>query len=129
MDSRRRPEIRQPPPDPPAHGVNTIIDAARDCLEWLAKNEPQATISLCDQLVQDEVILLKRLAVHTISYLAPQNLSWDKVIDWIIDKGLIYHPQTKPEVMQTARSAFREASPEAKERLLNSLDHYPPEAK
>ena len=46
---------------------DVLIDVARDCLEWLILNKTEATLQWCDQSIKSEVLLLRRLAVHTIS--------------------------------------------------------------
>ena len=47
--------------------TDVLIDAARDCLEWLASNQAGTATRWCDQLVGSEVPLLRRLAMHTLS--------------------------------------------------------------
>ena len=46
--------------------VDVLIDAARDCLEWLADNDMRAAARWCDQLAGSDVPLLRRLAVHML---------------------------------------------------------------
>ena len=127
MDSRRRPEIWQAPPEYMSHGVNTIIDAARDCLEWLAEKDPETALRQCNQLIQEDSPLLQRLATHTISLVAYDRLDHDAKIDWIIDNGLTYRKLTKPEVFHSVRSIFPNASEGAQRRFLDALKQPPPE--
>ena len=61
--------------------VDVIIDAARDCLEWLAVNDAGAAARWCDQLVRADAPLLRRLATHGIH--SRTDVSPDAKIDWL----------------------------------------------
>ena len=61
--------------------VDVLIDAARDCLEWLADNRPEAAAGWCGQLAGSQTPLLRRLCLHTLS--VRNDLSaWQK-LDWL----------------------------------------------
>ena len=61
---------------------DVLIDVARDCLEWLILNKTEATLQWCDQSIKSEVLLLRRLAIHTISKC--KELTADEKIDWLL---------------------------------------------
>ena len=64
--------------------IDVLIDSARDCLEWLASNRPQAAAQWCNRLAREESPLLRRLAVHTLS--VRNDLNPSEKIDWLLSR-------------------------------------------
>ena len=46
--------------------TDVLIDAARDSLEWLASNQADSAVLWCNLLIDSDVPLLRRLAIHTL---------------------------------------------------------------
>ena len=120
-DSLRRQKILHPPDEASAIGPDAIVDAARDCLQWLAGNEPERTRQWCDRHIKSEAALLTRLATFTIGYIPALNLSDDDKIHWIVDNQLIYHRYAAEEAKEVAELALPGASETARDRLYSTL--------
>lgn len=64
--SSRRAAIEPNEQDRHPEPLDILIDAARDCLEWLVSNQQETAAQLCNRLAETEVPLLRRLALHTL---------------------------------------------------------------
>ena len=102
--------------------VDVLIDAARDCLEWLADNDTQAAALWCDQLAGSDVPVLRRLAVHTLY--ARQDIVPDEKIDWLLEKANIYDIAAHHEVFRMAQNAFPESSAEKRRTFVDAVLAY-----
>ena len=127
IDSTRRPEITKSPSAPDTHGVNAIIDAARDCLKWLAEKDPSTAHQWCNRLIQAEPILLKRLATYTVCLIDSDQLTNDQKIDWLIENQVIIDPTNQPEAYYATEKVLPGSSETAKEKLIEEIKRTPPE--
>ena len=82
--SSRRAAIEPNEQDRHPEPLDILIDAARDCLEWLVSNQQETAAQLCNRLAETEVPLLRRLALHTL--LVRKDLIPDEKIDWLLPK-------------------------------------------
>ena len=102
--------------------MDVLIDAARDCLEWLVSNQLDAVERWCDRLVGADAPLLRRLAVHGVS--KREDLTADRKMGWL----LIYMDQYKwaihHEVAQLVRQAYPKASLEYRTALIEAVWAY-----
>jgi hypothetical protein len=48
-------------------GMDVLIDATRDILEWTLAHEPQHARNMIEEWVESDILLLRRLAVHGIT--------------------------------------------------------------
>lgn len=120
-DSVKRPKIGCPPEDSYARGVDSIIDSARDSLEWLAANDPDDTLRWCNRYIASDVALLNRLATFTIGVIPASHQDYDDKIDWILDNHLIYHRYATEEAKDVAESAAHKATEPVVDRLVRAL--------
>ena len=120
-DSAKRPRIGCPQEDSCARGVDSIVDTARDCLEWLAANDPDNALRWCSRYIASDVALLNRLATFTIGLIPASHQSYDDKIDWILENDLIYHRYATEEAKDVAVSASRKATEAAQNRLQDAL--------
>ena len=105
-----------------------MIDAARDCLEWLAANQAGTAARWCDQLAGSEAPLLRRLAVHTLS--ARTELAADQKIDWLLKHIGLHDFPAHHEIFRAVKLAYPGASPECRTALIKSvLTHRWPDEK
>ena len=102
--------------------VDVLIDAARDCLEWLAKNQSDAAKYWCAHLVGSEAPLLRRLAVHALS--ARADLTADDKIDWLLAHIGLYDLPARHEVFRAVKLAYSEASPERRKAIIDAVRAY-----
>ena len=96
--------------------VDVLIDAARDCLEWLASNRPEAVSGWCDQFARSETPLLRRLCVHALS--ARTDISVDGKLDWLFTHFDLYDDGARHELFRIMRELYPQAGPKRRERMI-----------
>ena len=101
---------------------DVIIDAARDCLEWLAANDADAAARWCDQLAGADAPLLRRLAVHGLY--ARADLSPDAKIDWLQASVDIHDVTARYEIFRVAQQAYPESSTGRRKKFVDAVLAY-----
>ena len=99
--------------------VDILINAARDCLEWLAKNQAGTAKHWCAQLVGSQVPLLRRMAVHALS--ARADLKADGKIDWLLERIGLHDFSAHHEIFRAVRLAYPECSPERRQAVIDAV--------
>ena len=99
--------------------VDVLIDAARDYLEWLAKNQLDAAKYWCTHLVGSEAPLLRRLAVHALS--ARADLTADGKIDWLLERIGLHDLPAHHEIFRVVRLAYPKSRPERREAIIEAV--------
>ena len=115
-DSRSAIEPHEQDSDPQA--VDVLIDAARDCLEWLTQSQADVVAQWCIRFAASDAPLLRRLAVHGIS--ERKDLTADDKIDWLLTHIDIHELPVHHEVFRSVRLAYPKASPELRENLIEN---------
>ena len=118
-DSCRRSAVEDGVEDEP---VDILINAARDCLEWLAKNQAGTAQRRCAQLVGSQAPLLRRLAVHALS--ARADLTADGKIDWLLEHIGLHDFAAHHEIFRGVRLAYSECSPERRQAVIDAVRAY-----
>lgn len=78
--------------------ADVLIDAARDCLEYLATHRPQVVATWCQEFAKSDVPLLRRLTVHA-TFVRP-DLSSDEKCGWLLDRTDIHDPAAHHEMFR-----------------------------
>jgi len=99
-----------------------LIDASRDCLEWLAKNQSDAAKHWCAHLGSSEAPVLRRLAVHAMS--ARVDLTADGKIDWLLGHIGLHDLPARHEIFRALRLAYPKASPERRKAIIDAVRAY-----
>ena len=99
--------------------IDVLIDAARDCLEWLASNQADAAARWCDRLVCSDAPLLRRLGVHGLS--KREDLTADDKIDWLLTNRCLHEWSVRCEVSRAVELVYPEASIECREVLIKAV--------
>ena len=99
--------------------IDVLIDVARDCIEWLAGNKPERAASWCDQLIQREVPLLRRLGVHAL--IMRTDLSPDDKIDWLIANAQLRDQAARHELFLALHIIYPNASTNRRKHLLDAV--------
>lgn len=102
--------------------VDVLIDAARDCLEWLIKNQADEAAHWCIRLADSEVPLFRRLAVHGLS--ERKDLTADEKIDWLLKHIDLHDLSVHHEVFRAVRLAYPQASPKRRKNLIKTVRTY-----
>jgi hypothetical protein len=118
-DSRRRSAIEPHEQDRYPRSIDVLIDAARDCLEWLTSNQVDVAVQWCNRLVSSDAPLLRRLAVHGLS--KREDLTADDKIDWLLTHIDLHESLIRHEVFRAVRLAYPQASPERRRALINAV--------
>lgn len=122
-DSRRRSAIEPHEQDRYPRSVDVLIDAARDCLEWLTLNRVDVVAQWCNRLVSSDAPLLRRLAVHAL--FKRGDLTADDKIDWLQTHIDLHELSIHHEVFQAVKLAYPKLSSERREVLIESVRNYP----
>lgn len=101
-------------------GADFVIDLARECVDSLARVAHPAAEDLFQKWVNDEVPLLRRLAVY--GWLRRPDKSGTEKLEWLLerqDRGLLFETNIRHESLLLIRSALPEASESTRARLLD----------
>ena len=118
-DSRRRSAIEPHEQDRYPRSIDVLIDAARDCLEWLTSNQVDVAVQWCNRLVSADAPLLRRLAVHGLS--KREDLTADHKINWLLIHTDLHELPIRHEVFRAVRLAYPEAGPERRRALISAI--------
>ena len=118
-ESSRRSAIEDGVEDEP---VDILINAARDCIEWLAGNQADAAEHWCARLVGSQAPLLRRLGVHALS--ARADLTADGKVDWLLERIGLHDFPTHHEVFQAVKLAYPECSRERRQAIIDAVRAY-----
>ena len=99
--------------------IDVLIDAARDCLEWLASNQIDAAAQWCDRLVRSDAPLLRRLAIHGLTERG--DLTADNKIDWLLTNRCLHEWSIRCEVFRVVELVYPEVSIEYREVLIKAV--------
>jgi hypothetical protein len=102
--------------------IDVLIDAARDCLEWLAAHQAGVAANWGERLVVSEAPLLRRLAIHTIS--VRPDLAPDGKLDWLLTHSGLHDHAAHHEIYRAVALAYPAASPERREAIIESVLAY-----
>ena len=102
--------------------IDVLIDAARDSLEWLASNQAASAALWCDLLIDSDVPLLRRLAIHTLPMRS--DLTTDDKIDWLLTHIGLRDPAAHHETERAVYQTYPQASPEQREKLIKAVLSY-----
>ncbi len=120
--SYRRSAIEPHEQDRYPDALDVVINAARDCLEWLASNQDQLAGSWCERLIRADAPLLRRLAVHALG--ARLTISSDEHLSWLLDHTGLHDRAAHHEIFRLARLAYPRASPDTRARVINAVQAY-----
>ena len=120
--SFRRSAIEPLSQDRYPEALDVLIDAARDCLEHLAASEPVVAAHWGDYLVRAPSPLLRRLAVHAVSF--RRDLAADEKIDWILENIGLHDRRVAHEIRRAVGIAYRKANRESRRRVIDAVRAY-----
>lgn len=102
-----------------ARHIDVLIDAARDCLEWLTEHRYEAAVQWCDRLVGLEAPLLRRLAVHTLT--KRNDLQPDEKIDWLLTHAQLHDRAARHELFRALRMIYPESSTARRKSVIEAV--------
>ena len=104
--------------------VDVLIDAARDCLQWLACHRPEAAARWCAQLAGSETPLLRRLCVHTLS--VRKNISACEKFDWLFANIGLNDDAAPEELSRIMRDIYPHVDPQRRRRAVETILAFSP---
>ncbi len=104
FSSLNRSAIEPHEQDTNPESIDVLIDVARDCLAYLAAEQPEAAAHWCDELVREQSPLLRRLAVHTLP--VRQDLTANEKIDWLLTGIGLHELSAHHETFQAVRTIY-----------------------
>ena len=99
-------------------GLGVMVEVAREALFWLIERAHNRADGLVECWWNAESIVLQRLAVLGVA----KSAGWpaDDKLAWLLERGLLYRAGFRQEVSAVLTAAFRDASPEMKDRLIST---------
>lgn len=122
MDSWRRHAIEPHEQDRYREHVDVLIDVARDCLEWLSLNRPDAASRWCDQLVSAREPLLRRLCLYTL--VVRRDLATEERFGWLLTNADLGDQTAEHEFSRLAQIFYPKASLEQRQRAITAILDY-----
>ena len=102
--------------------TDVLIDAARDCLKYLAAQQPSAAAYWCDYLVKAEAMILRRLVIHILP--VRQDLAPDRKARWLLTNIGLHDLSAHHEIFQAMRSIYPHTSPEVRQVIIDDVFSY-----
>lgn len=102
--------------------TDVLIDAARDCLESLASNHPDAAANWCDRLVRSEASILRRLAVHALQHRT--DLTANEKVDWLLRRIGLHEHAAHHETYRALRIIYPHASVKQRTDVVDAVHTY-----
>ena len=122
LDSDGRSAIEPHEQDAYPQSVDVLIDAARDSLEHLATTQPKIAASWCDQLIRSDVPILRRLAVHALTFRS--DLNPGAKIDWVMDEIGLHDQPAHHELFRVMRAIYSDASPKQRKATIEEVSKF-----
>ena len=121
-ESWRRRAIESHEQDRHRKSIDVLIDAARDCLEWLASNRPETAAQWCERLVNAEAPLLRRLAIHTLSVRG--DLTPNEKVDWLLGHADLHDPPAHHEMFRIMHSTYPATDTAPRQAVIAAIRAY-----
>jgi hypothetical protein len=98
--------------------LDVVIDAARDSIEALIKNDPDSSLSLVIRWYEAGPEIMKRLALHALT--GSVSISADHKIQWLLDRELLFDTGCVHEVFRLLKSAYPKTSDTVRKAVLGA---------
>ena len=120
--SRGRAGIEPHEQDRHPEAVDVLIDAARDCLGWLAQCQETVSAFWSDRLAASEAPILRRLSVYTVS--VRKGLSAEDKMEWLLKDGRLHDLSARHEIFHLAEQVYPKAGLELRKAFLAAVQEY-----
>ncbi len=110
--------------------ADAVIDATRDCLQWLAEHDRDTALHWCERLADEQAPLLRRLAMHTLTELPDiPSFGPDEKIDWLLSRGAVKDDAARHEIFRFMRLAYPRASWLRRKAVIDAILDLSPDEK
>lgn len=101
---------------------DVIIDATRDCLQWLAEHERDSALRWCERLSEEQAPILRRLAVYALTELPDvPSFGSDEKINWLLSRDFVDDINVHHEIFQAMQSAYPHASQRYRRAVIDAV--------
>lgn len=121
-ESLHRHAIEPHEQDQHRESIDVLIDAARDCLEWLASNRPETIVQWCERLVNAETPLLRRLGVYTLS--VRSDLTPNEKVDWLLNHMDLHDHPAHHEMFWIMYQIYPATDPVQRQAVIAAITTY-----
>ena len=116
--SYSRSAIEPHPQDRHLHGIDVLINAARDLIDWLLANRREVGAALRSQWLESTTPLVRRLGIHALA--ADATLPADEALEVLLHRHWLYDLPAKHEVFQVLKAKYALASAPMRQRVLDA---------
>ncbi|MEA5082017.1 hypothetical protein SDC9_59480 [bioreactor metagenome] len=100
-------------------GMDVLVDAARDIIEWLIINRPTDGISVITKWRNSNIPILVRLSIYGISL--ARHMSPDEKTLWVIDNKVLFDHIAQTEVVSLLEKEYIQVSNQIKKKLIEKI--------
>lgn len=100
------------------HGLDILIDAARDALEALLHTTPDVARATAELWIRCDSLVQRRLAIHAVTL--DSGISPDQKLSWLLKNRLLFASFAKHEVFMLLKNAYPSASNSAKRKMIRA---------
>jgi hypothetical protein len=114
-----RSSIAAHPQDRYGDRIGLVIDAARDCLDFLVANDASSAEAVIGGWSASEVSVLRRLAIHGVAIDGSKDGS--EKLAWLLNHGFVTDHQLKHEVFELLAAALPSAHDSVVDRVVSEV--------
>lgn len=100
--------------------VDVIINAARDSIVYLIKNEPDSAVPIINRWYESNPEIMKRVAIHALA--DTTTIPADDKIQWLMNRELLFDTGCVHEVFRVLKLAYPQAGDGVKDDLLKTIN-------
>ena len=100
---------------------DVLIDAARECLDWLASNKPLEAAQWSDRLAAEPAPILRPLAIHGV---ISRNLDPDDTIDWMLRHSSQHDELARHERIRALSVSYPGAREDRRRSVIKDILNY-----
>ena len=122
VDSTFRPRIETNDTDESEEAFDVIVDVTRDCLDYLARHEPEQAAPWFELFIQSEVPFLRRIAVHSL----PQrsDLDADKKAEWLSQEVGFFGLAERHEIHRAVQTVYPHTNRPVRDMIVEAILSY-----
>lgn len=115
----RRPAIEKNENNRFPEGIDALIDAIRDTLEYLCSQNRELAEPILKQMITSDLPVLRRLSIHTMTECLQINCS--EKIQWLIDNIDIFSVYEEHEIFRLIKKNLEKAETQLRERVFQMI--------
>lgn len=122
--SLNRPAIENHEQNEHRRGINFLIEALRDILDYIAKNDSMRCLHIIESWYSTDIMIFKRLAINGM--IEESRLTADEKVAWLLDKELLYAPGLKHELYRLLETVYVDSTTPLRNKLIAHIEQKAP---